>query len=187
MAYSPDGTLLAVGSTGALSSPLSTATIFDAATGEVRRTLPGLAAWLWGLAFSPDGKRLAAVYFAAGGKIWDVSTGEELMSLQSFDSGLAVAYSPDGTLLATCGGGGKLQLWDARSGLPLFSLASHAGFVFAVSMSADARLLATASNDGTTRVYTLRAEDLLTLARQRLTRGLTTEECQKYLHRETCR
>jgi WD40 repeat protein len=127
------------------------------------------------------------VYFAAGGKIWDVSTGEELMSLQSFDSGLAVAYSPDGTLLATCGGGGKLQLWDARSGLPLFSLASHAGFVFAVSMSADGRLLATASNDGTTRVYTLRAEDLLTLARQRLTRGLTTEECQKYLHRETCR
>jgi DNA-binding transcriptional MerR regulator len=55
-----------------------------------------------------------------------------------------------------------------------------------MSVSADGRLLATAGDDGTIRVYTLRVEDLLELARHRLTRGLTAEECQKYLHRETC-
>ena len=36
------------------------------------------------------------------------------------------------------------------------------------------------------RVYELQMEDLVALANSRLTRSLTTEECQKYLHVEQC-
>ena len=36
------------------------------------------------------------------------------------------------------------------------------------------------------RVYALQMEDLVALAKSRLTRSLTTEECQKYLHVEQC-
>jgi len=36
------------------------------------------------------------------------------------------------------------------------------------------------------RVYSLNVSDLLSLADSRLTRSWTLEECQKYLHTETC-
>jgi hypothetical protein len=42
------------------------------------------------------------------------------------------------------------------------------------------------SQDGVSRVYLLHLEDLVELARARVTRPLTTEECQKYLHVQEC-
>lgn len=46
--------------------------------------------------------------------------------------------------------------------------------------------LISGSSDRTMRVHALRIEDLVALERSRLTRSLTTEECRKYLHVETC-
>jgi len=40
--------------------------------------------------------------------------------------------------------------------------------------------------DGTARIFTLRIEDLITLAKSRVMRSLTMQECQKYLHVERC-
>ena len=39
---------------------------------------------------------------------------------------------------------------------------------------------------GLLHLYLLKIEDLMALARSRVTRSLTTEECQKYLHVEAC-
>jgi len=50
----------------------------------------------------------------------------------------------------------------------------------------DGRRLATASRDGTSRVYVAELDDLVSLARSRVTRSLTVEECQKYLHKTQC-
>ena len=36
------------------------------------------------------------------------------------------------------------------------------------------------------RTYLLRLEDIVALAKSRVTRSLTTEECQKYLHMDAC-
>jgi hypothetical protein len=40
--------------------------------------------------------------------------------------------------------------------------------------------------DGTVRVLALNIDDLIDLARSRLTRSWTRDECETYLHRETC-
>ena len=72
-----------------------------------------------GVAFSPDGRRLAT----GGGtdrdtvKLWDLSTYRELMTLSGQDSlFLIVAFSPDGQWLAACSYyEGKLHLWRAPS------------------------------------------------------------------------
>jgi hypothetical protein len=42
------------------------------------------------------------------------------------------------------------------------------------------------SRDGTDRIYLLQIEDLIALAESRLTRTMTLEECQQYLHASTC-
>ena len=47
-------------------------------------------------------------------------------------------------------------------------------------------IIAVASNDGIVRVFLLRIDELLALAETRVTRSLTSAECQKYLHVEAC-
>ena len=41
-------------------------------------------------------------------------------------------------------------------------------------------------SDLTTRVFLTNPADLVGLARSRLTRGLTEDECRQYLRRESC-
>jgi hypothetical protein len=68
------------------------------------------------------------------------------------------------------------------------TLSGHTGSVRGVAFSPDGSRLATASADKTVRVYSLspNIEALMALARTRVTRSLTAEECQKFLHVEQC-
>jgi len=55
-----------------------------------------------------------------------------------------------------------------------------------LDFSPDGKFLVTTSGEPSARVYVLPMEDLLALARQRVSRTLTLEECQRYLHLEQC-
>jgi WD40 repeat protein len=98
----------------------------------------------------------------------------------------SVVFSPDGSMLATASNDETTKLWDATTGTELLTLLGHTNFVSDVAFSPDGTRLATASRDGTARVYLLNIDELIKLAKSRVTRSLTTEECQKYLHMETC-
>jgi WD40 repeat protein len=97
-----------------------------------------------------------------------------------------VAVSPDGTRVATTAEDATTRLWDVRTGQEQLTLVGHQGVVSGVDFSPDGRLLATASPDGTTALTLLPIDELTTLARERVTRGLTADECQKYLHVASC-
>ncbi|MBI1930339.1 hypothetical protein HYR99_39575 [Candidatus Poribacteria bacterium] len=62
--------------------------------------------------------------------------------------------------------------------MPLFG---HTARVNSVAFNPSGTHIATASEDKTVRIYTLDIEDLIVLAKKRVTRELTTEERQKYL------
>ncbi len=78
------------------------------------------------------------------------------------------------------------KLWDAASGQELASFYGNAKNAWSVSFSPDGTRLAVGGWDGTARTFVTSLDELLVLARSRLTRSLTTEECQKYLHVDEC-
>ncbi|HEU4568428.1 MAG TPA: WD40 repeat domain-containing protein [Marmoricola sp.] len=55
-----------------------------------------------------------------------------------------------------------------------------------VQFSQDGTRLLTAGDDGIVRVWTLDTDELIGIARSRLSRGLTTAECRRYLHQVPC-
>jgi RNA polymerase sigma factor (sigma-70 family) len=79
---------------------------------------------LYALAFSPDGRRLAAGAEDGSVRVWDLATKKEFPPLRGHRGRvLAVIFSPDGTKLASGGLDGTGLVWDApqasdRAGKP---------------------------------------------------------------------
>ena len=89
-------------------------------------------------------------------------------------------------MVATASDDGTTKLWDPDTGEELFTLYGHDDLVFGVDFSPDGRMLATASPDGTVALHLIPIDELVEMARARVTRSLTTDECRQYLHAESC-
>ena len=71
-----------------------------------------------GVAWSPDGSRIATVAFDGMLKIRHANTGDEVFNLKADAKDIfAVAWSPNGKKIATGGFDGKLKILDAESGM----------------------------------------------------------------------
>jgi WD40 repeat protein len=159
------------------------------------------------LAFSPDGRRLATGSLDGGLKMWEARTGRQLDSLTgNLGQVLDLAFSPDGASLATTSSDGTVRLWDVGTGRQTLTLAggvagevgaeskfcfrtlkvAYLGVGGKLAFSPDGTRLAYTAADGTVRVLALDIDDLIELARSRLTRSWTQDECETYLHRDTC-
>jgi WD40 repeat protein/DNA-binding SARP family transcriptional activator len=187
VAFSPDGRFVAA--SGARFPPEVSyevdQLVFDAHTGERIATLAGHEDWTPGLAFAPDG-RLVTSGWDGTARIWDLTTGEADWTLRQGTPVAQVAVSPDGARIATAGEDGTARLWDLATGRQVLTLHGHDAAVFGVAFSPDGRLLATSSPDGTVALHLLPIDEFVALARTRLTRSLTDDECRQYLHVEQC-
>jgi WD40 repeat protein len=182
VAFSPDGSKLATSSTDA------NGRIWDTKTGNLLFTLAGHSDPLPDIAYSPDGTKVATASQDGAAIVWDANTGSNLLTLTGHGSEIqSVAFSPDGKYIATGSGDNTAKLWDAESGKEILTLPGSLGGVSGVAFSPlDGAQLAVASVDGVVRIYLLQVNDLLSLAQSRVTRSLTTTECQKFLHVEQC-
>jgi WD40 repeat protein len=158
------------------------------------------------LAFSPDGRRLATGSLEGELKMWEARTGRQLNSLtgnlgQVPGYGLLSGWGQAGDELIGrhCEAVGRwhgtadsrsLAEWRERSDRRASSVSARACGVprggGKLAFSPDGTRLAYTAADGTVRVLALDIDDLIQLARSRLTRSWRQDECETYLNRDTC-
>jgi WD40 repeat protein len=151
LAYAPDGKTLAV-----VPNRGPAVELRDADTGKARRTLKGPdGADVEGVAFSPDGKLLAAALDDETAVLWDASTGERKAVLKGHDGRVRhVAFAPDGKTLATAGSRDRVvALWDVATGKRVATGEGHTADVVAVLFTPDGKSLVSVGGDGTVRVW----------------------------------
>jgi len=120
---------------------------------EVLRCYRG--AWTDQVAFSPDGKRIAA---CTEGRIVliDALGGVDILSLRGHDVGwvpLSVTFSPDGSRFVSGGSDKKVNIWNASTGAREMTLTGHTGPVWSVAFKPDGRHIVSGSSDETIKVW----------------------------------
>lgn len=153
VSFSPDGNNVATGSWGEEGAIVM---LWDLNTGRLIKEIklnevkPSYNLAIYNLAFSPDGKGLAAVAYDGSLHIyydnWSFSTSGDGDKAQ----GAALAFSPNGDLLAVSGGpfADNLLIYDLSTTWPvvIFDLKEPKGIVRNVSFNADGSIIAAAIN-----------------------------------------
>ena len=120
--------------------------------------LTAFNSWVTSVAFSPDGKLLAAGTKDAV-QLIDVETKTIVREVATKSGQVrAVAFSPDGKLLAT-GSYQNVSLWTVATGELVKPLKGHKAYVTSLAFSLDGSRLATACEDEVARVWKLDGEE----------------------------
>jgi len=120
------------------------------------------------IAFSPDGKSIAAVTNVAAEaqgessvapgkstiKVWDASTGQPHAKNLEDDGITCIAFSPDGRRLASATSTGLVRVWDLETSKPVLSQPMRAtSGILDIAFSPNGKMLATGSVDGAARLW----------------------------------
>ncbi|MFG2004394.1 hypothetical protein ACGFNU_35105 [Spirillospora sp. NPDC048911] len=179
VAFSPSGNLLATASSD------HTTRLWDPVSHRLLATLGGHGGPVQQAVFSPDGRMLATAGDDTTVRLWDVRDPVHPAALGRPLTGhteavTSLAFSPAGDLLATAGYDRAVRLWNVAPAAPIGeALTGHTAAVRSVAF--DRGGLATASTDGTVRLWDLDIDHAV----QRIcdtTRGvLTAREWRRHI------
>ena len=137
-ACSPDGDLVAAGTTG------GNIHLWSHDDGGRVASFPGHAQGIASMAFSPDGTRLASGSWSGKVKLWSVAERSLEQALTDHGDWVnAVAFSPDGKTLATASWDGTVHLRAMPTGQTRVIIPGHSAWGTPLAFTPDGSLLAT--------------------------------------------
>ena len=157
VAFSPDGTTLAVGggTSATATSGGGSVRLWEVATGRQAGVIgAGVFQPILAVAFSQDGNIVAGGSGDGFVRLWDVASHQPVGRPIRVGVGrvTSVAFSPRGSILAVGGTDGIVRLWDITSRRPVGGpLTGLTGAVTSVAFSRDGATVAAGSADGTAR------------------------------------
>ena len=153
IAWSPDGTQLAVGATDGI------VRLLDAKSGQQQRALQGHPNWviIRGVAYTPDGKNIISEDLNGGIFLWDVASGVKVGQFDGLRlSAAGMALSTDGTqLVSTSSDDGVLLLWNVADRTQTHSLRLGQGLVTSLHYADDGGTLVMVGYNGIMRIVDL--------------------------------
>ncbi len=166
MTFSPDGQILATGSTDRMVRLWDMTNPQGLDAGQPLKILAGHTDWVQSLAISPDGRTLVSGSTDQTVRLWSIAELRGAGAVQAIttlvgytNETLTLAFSPDGRRLATGSTDQTVRLWDVdhlldlEAAQPVKILAGHSGWVNSVAFSPDGNTLASGSTDQTVRLW----------------------------------
>ena len=152
--YSPDGQFIATGSWRN-----NEVIVWRADDGAMQKSCKA-EGHVRAIAFSPDGKRIAAGCEDKLLFVWNTESGELISKVNAHALPVYdVSFSPDGQTIATCSGDwteakpGEIKLWNADSLAEIARLEGHQVAVRSAVFSPGGNRLASVSEDGVIRIW----------------------------------
>lgn len=122
---------------------------------EPKATLKGPKSVL-AIAFSADGKRLAAGDNDKTIKVWNPASGQVEATLTGHAGDIhAVVFAPDSNTLISAGKDRTIRVWDVTAAKETAKLQGHDDEINELALSSDGKLLASGSKDKTVRLWEL--------------------------------
>lgn len=146
VAFSPDGKILASGGKSKYKSEQGETTtiyLWNAATGELLRTLAGHILRVNKLVFSPNGSILASVCNEGTVKLWNPHTGDLLNTLGQFIGDIAI--TPDSKYLVGSGKYG-IKVWELTTGKSVENLSETSDFIRYIAIHPNKQILVAGCN-----------------------------------------
>jgi WD40 repeat protein len=109
----------------------------DARTGADLGGLAGLAGWVTGARYAPDGATLLTLGGGHAAHLWRAADGAPLARLEIGDTPVRAAFSADGERLLVADARGRVGLWDVATREFAGTLARLGGQPLLVAFSAD--------------------------------------------------
>jgi WD40 repeat protein len=136
---------------------------------------------------APTGDRIAFAKELTGeAEIWDLGSGGPVRTIRGAGGAIGISWSADGERLALASADGTVRVFDADDGRLELILRGHEHAVHSATFSPDGTRLASLDEGGMVRVWALDLDELIGIARSRLTRTLDDDECRQYLRDERC-
>ncbi|KAG9070428.1 hypothetical protein KI688_007964 [Linnemannia hyalina] len=147
--YSPDGTMLAAG------LMVYGVDVYITTSWTKVLQIRNIGT-VYSVVFSPDSQQIAFGGNHSTVRVWDVTSGEELLAMEGHTGSIySVDYSPCGKLIASAGYDKTVRLWSSQTGesLLVFVLKGYMYGFMSVKFSSDGRQLVSSCWDGSIRFW----------------------------------
>ena len=117
-------------------------------------TYSGHSDYISGVAWSPNGTRIASSSGDHTARVWDASNGGHVLTYRGHATDvLTLAWSPNGHYIANGGLDNTVQVWNPTSGATLYTYRGQSGAIFDLAWSHDSKRIASVSSDGTIQMW----------------------------------